>query len=40
MLTIDAESVVHIDIGERTVGDGERAMLLAYDGKKLALPAE
>src|SRR5205814_1621382 len=28
------------EIGERTIGDGERAMLLAYDGKKLSLPSD
>lgn len=38
VLTIDGDCVVHIDVGTRTIGDGERAMLLAYEGKKLVIP--
>lgn len=37
VLTIDDEMVVHVDV--KNVGEGERAMLLAYDGKKLAAAA-
>jgi putative restriction endonuclease len=40
VLTYDGEYVVHIEVGERTIGDGERAMLLAYEGKKLTLPSD
>jgi putative restriction endonuclease len=37
VLTLDAELVVHIELGERSIGEGERTMLLAYEGKKLAM---
>jgi|GEM_PF-3891819 len=40
VLTLDAEMVVHINIDEKTAGDGERAMLLAYEGKQLAMPGD
>ncbi|HEV2719117.1 MAG TPA: hypothetical protein VG323_03785 [Thermoanaerobaculia bacterium] len=33
VLTIDADFVVHVDV--KNAGEGEQAMLLAYDGKKL-----
>ena len=38
VLTLDAELTVHIELDERAAGEGERAMLLAYEGKKLAGP--
>jgi putative restriction endonuclease len=40
VLGYDREYIVRIDTGERTIGDGERAMLLAFDGKRLSLPAD
>jgi len=36
VLTIDADFVVHVDV--KAAGEGERAMLLAYEGKKLTMP--
>ena len=41
ILKFDDEYVIHIDMRDRTrVGDGELAMLLAYDGKPLSLPGQ
>jgi putative restriction endonuclease len=37
VITIDEDFVVHVNVS--AAGDGERAMLLAYDGKKLVAPA-
>jgi putative restriction endonuclease len=37
ILRFDDEYVIHIDLDERP-GDGEQAMLLPYDGKRLFLP--
>jgi len=36
VLTIDDDFVVHVHV--KSAGEGEQAMLLAYDGKKLAAP--
>lgn len=38
ILTIDDEGVIHVRLDRRTVGDGERAMLLAYDGLPARMP--
>jgi putative restriction endonuclease len=35
VLTIDEELVVHVNV--KTIGEGEQAMLLAYDGKTLQI---
>ncbi len=37
VLTIDEDFVLHVDV--KNAGEGEQAMLLAYDGKKLGAPA-
>ena len=33
VLTIDDEGIVHVHLARKTVGDAERQMLLAYDGR-------
>ena len=38
ILTIDEEGVIHVKLDRRTIGDGERTMLLAYDGAKARIP--
>jgi putative restriction endonuclease len=41
VLRYDSDYRVRIELPERlTVGEGERAMLLAFDGKKLELPSD
>ena len=40
ILTFDEEYVIHIHLDRRSVGDGERNMLLAYDGRRLNLPSD
>ncbi len=41
ILRYDSDYRVHIELPERySAGEGERAMLLAFDGKKLELPAD
>lgn len=40
ILTYDGDYTIRIVLGEKNVGDGERMMLLAYEGKRLALPAD
>jgi putative restriction endonuclease len=39
ILRYDDEYVIHIDLGDRP-GEGEQAMLVAYDGKRLFLPLD
>lgn len=38
MLTIDDQGLIHIHIDRRSAGDGERNMLLAYDGLPARIP--
>lgn len=38
ILTIDSEGIIHIKLNPKTIGDGERAMLLAYDGHPARIP--
>jgi putative restriction endonuclease len=41
ILRFDSEYTIHIDLPDRfAAGEGERAMLLAFDGRKLDLPAD
>jgi putative restriction endonuclease len=41
ILRFDSDYLVHVELPERlTIGEGERAMLLAFEGKKLELPLE
>jgi len=40
ILRLDADHVVHIDLPDRmTAGEGEKAMLLSFEGKKLEWPS-
>ena len=38
ILTIDEEGIIHIRLDRRSVGEGERQMLLAYDGHPAKMP--
>ena len=38
ILTIDEEGVIHIRLDRRRIGEGERRMLLAYDGQPAKMP--
>jgi len=41
LIRYDADYCIHIELPDRlTAGEGERAMLLAFDGKRLQLPAD
>jgi putative restriction endonuclease len=41
ILTYDSEYRIHIELPDRvTAGEGERSMLLAFEGKRLELPAD
>ena len=40
ILRYDDDYVVHVDLPEGGHGEGEQAMLLAYEGRKLALPGD
>ena len=38
ILTIDDEGTIHVKLERKSIGDGDRAMLLAYDGAKARMP--